>query len=250
MHRLAAFLLLLSTTALAAEPDWYTVEMIIFERIGAASTERWPHDPGFPEISGSVELRWSAAGASRAFTRLGAQALKLGGIYRRLRAMPDLHPVLHVAWRQPGFARGNAKRVHIRSRDADRAPGMERVPTVEGTARLHRSRYLHLLMDLRYFRPDTSTARGTPEAPADDTEVVPGQSFEQAEAESREASGDAALWVVVPEYFRLTETRRMRSRELHYFDHPLFGAIVQIIPYERPKAPQSPPEPSSPQTIP
>ena len=37
----------------------------------------------------------------------------------------------------------------------------------------------------------------------------------------------------VPE-IRLKERRRMRSKELHYFDHPRFGVIALITPYTPP----------------
>lgn len=30
--------------------------------------------------------------------------------------------------------------------------------------------------------------------------------------------------------YRLTEQRRIRSQELHYFDHPKFGALVRVVP--------------------
>ena len=30
------------------------------------------------------------------------------------------------------------------------------------------------------------------------------------------------------DYARLTESRRVRLNEIHYFDHPLFGLIVQV----------------------
>lgn len=33
---------------------------------------------------------------------------------------------------------------------------------------------------------------------------------------------------------RLVELRRIRSREVHYFDHPRFGAILQLIPVSTP----------------
>ncbi len=39
---------------------------------------------------------------------------------------------------------------------------------------------------------------------------------------------------------RLTEQRRMRSKELHYFDNPRFGVIALITPYEPPAAEASP----------
>ena len=35
-------------------------------------------------------------------------------------------------------------------------------------------------------------------------------------------------------YAHLVETRRMRSEEVHYIDHPLFGALIRIEPYPRP----------------
>jgi hypothetical protein len=31
--------------------------------------------------------------------------------------------------------------------------------------------------------------------------------------------------------YRLQQSRRMRSNEVHYLDHPLFGIIVQVTPY-------------------
>ncbi|MGB5299133.1 MAG: CsiV family protein, partial [Thiogranum sp.] len=42
----------------------------------------------------------------------------------------------------------------------------------------------------------------------------------------------------VPE-IRLRQQRRMRSKELHYFDHPRFGVIALITPYQ----PEPEPEP-------
>jgi len=32
--------------------------------------------------------------------------------------------------------------------------------------------------------------------------------------------------------YRLYETRRMRSKEIHYFDHPMMGIVVKVTPYE------------------
>ena len=33
-------------------------------------------------------------------------------------------------------------------------------------------------------------------------------------------------------YFELNESRRMRSKELHYLDHPAMGIIVKVTPVE------------------
>jgi hypothetical protein len=45
--------------------------------------------------------------------------------------------------------------------------------------------------------------------------------------------------------YSLQEKRRMRSGELHYFDHPLFGVIAEVNPYSAP-APVVPAEPAAP----
>jgi hypothetical protein len=39
-----------------------------------------------------------------------------------------------------------------------------------------------------------------------------------------------------PRYPNLRESRRLRSKELHYFDNPRFGAILQLLPIKTPDA--------------
>jgi hypothetical protein len=34
---------------------------------------------------------------------------------------------------------------------------------------------------------------------------------------------------------RLTESRKVKLKELHYFDHPLYGVLLQVTPYHRPQ---------------
>jgi hypothetical protein len=42
--------------------------------------------------------------------------------------------------------------------------------------------------------------------------------------------------LVLQSSYSLDEKRRMRSGELHYFDHPMFGVIAEVNPYEPPEA--------------
>lgn len=46
--------------------------------------------------------------------------------------------------------------------------------------------------------------------------------------------------------YRLRESRRMRSREIHYLDHPMFGIIALVTPYEPPAVPAAVPAPAIP----
>jgi hypothetical protein len=173
--------------------------------------------------------------------------------------------MLHLAWIQPGVSSEQAQQIHIRndnatlgtvttrgdeSQPAFNEPGyaptlssrihMARNPSkaaLDGTLRVHRARYLHVQADLLYYRPldgdvgaampSADNAGATPVADSPDTALI-----EQLLAEEDTA----------PRLFRLTESRRMRSRELHYLDHPLFGMLVEAWPVELPDAPEVTPE--------
>jgi hypothetical protein len=103
---------------------------------------------------------------------------------------------------------------------------------LDGTLRVHRARYLHIEADLLYYRPLDGDASAAP-APADDPNAAPiVDSPDTALIEQLLAEIDRA-----PRLFRLTESRRMRSRELHYLDHPLFGVLVEAWPVELPEMP-------------
>jgi hypothetical protein len=89
--------------------------------------------------------------------------------------------------------------------------------TLDGTFTLWQSRFLHADVDLGYRRTYV---------PAPPASTVP-------------PAADAAQAVVPPAspepvtlYVRMTESRRLRGDELHYLDHPLFGVLVTVSPYE------------------
>lgn len=126
----------------------------------------------------------------------------------------------------------------------DDATGPALVRPLDGVAQLSVSRYLHLDLDLVYLPDDLNSA----------VLDVPAATREWTEEEKREreerrrtliealARGDitleeAEILSLEPERqlfqgFRLNQFRRLRSRELHYFDHPVFGVIVMVTPRE------------------
>jgi hypothetical protein len=78
-------------------------------------------------------------------------------------------------------------------------------PYIDGTIKLIRKRFLHVDADFIYRAPYIDEA---------------------ANKLSREK------W---PQAFRLVESRRMRSREVHYLDHPMFGILILATPYVAPE---------------
>ena len=192
--------------AVAAD-RWFTVEMIVFDDLRGEGlhAEHWPADPGEPSVDGSIELErlpgGQPDGAAHAFRLVNRSELSLTGARNSLRRSAHYRPLLHAAWRLPGVRSDAARPAHVGARlshsDADAADG-ER-PTVQGTVKVSLARYLHVELDLLYIRP---------------------------------ASGEIPAPETVPTRFRLVSERKMRSKELHYIDHPLFGVLVWIAPFE------------------
>ena len=78
------------------------------------------------------------------------------------------------------------------------APADSGVYEVEGTVSVTRGRYLHF--DVKLWMSDPRSLDG-------------------------EKNG----------FFQLQESRRMRSREIHYLDHPALGMLVMVVPAEVPE---------------
>ena len=214
-------------------PDWFEVELVVFRHTqpGAGASETWPADPGRPAVEGARELD-PAATALAPFMALPPTASRLTAQWDKLVKSSRYEPIAYFAWLQPPLERGRSPAVRIASpappeppvdpnaaappttpapefafAPDPNAPPVEPLPPplrvpLDGTATVGLQRYLYLALDLVFQPGDLPPlVDGTPMPP-----------------------------------FRLTETRRMRSKELHYFDHPLFGALVLITP--RPAPPE------------
>lgn len=129
---------------------------------------------------------------------LRADELKLGGEYRRVRAISGYVPLLHTGWVQPGLPEDQSEPFDLAT-----------IGTLNprGTVRVHLSRFLHVTLDLTYRDQDVSVAS--------------------------EGTAGLSELALAPRY-RLRTTRNVRSGELHYFDHPAFGVLVRVTPRAAP----------------
>ena len=162
----------------------------------------------------------------------------------------NLHSVLlHSAWRQPGMSKTNALNVKINhfipeentavdetsiyqddldntqfntkkndnneqfsSDDNNTSNSLEinqenKGYVLSGYIKLILSRYLHLKIDLIYHKLKS----------------------EMTEQFFTDEFGEDDL---LPDIYHITQTRRLRSNELHYIDHPVISIIVLITPYK------------------
>lgn len=124
------------------------------------------------------------------FQVLDASEYELTDAFSRLRATPDVRPILHTAWRQPVFGPDDAGTLNLTS--------IARPPRrLGGSVSVFLSRYLHLTLDLALAEQPQANTNGL-------------------------GFGEAVV-------YRLAERRnKMRSDELHFFDHPRFGALARI----------------------
>ena len=202
---LVAFTAMLSVTA-DASARWFTVEIIVFDdpESRALHEEHWPPDPGEPSLEGAIELTVPIGSGPdedvpHAFRLLDRSELSLNGAWDALRRSARHRPLLHAGWRLPGARPGAARPAHLGAFLADPAGGGGGgLPSVRGTVKVSLARYLQVDVDLLY---------------------------------GRFADGAVAASDGTPTRFRLEAQRRMRSGELHYIDHPLFGVLMRITPF-------------------
>ncbi|MET0090835.1 MAG: CsiV family protein [Candidatus Thiodiazotropha sp.] len=210
--RLLLWLILILPGLAAAQDDagdapWYQFEVLVFQRIaaGAGSTEHWPMDPGEPSQDGAVYLsRGSAVVNDQAipFVQLPAEDQQLADTWQTLRRSRDYRPLYLMAWRQPVHAPEQAEPVYF-SLASDDGSGL---PKLEGRVSFGLKRYLHMEADILLRLP----------------------------AEYEAGAQQGLTYPPAYQGYRMQETRRMRSGQLNYLDHPVLGIIAVAERYEIP----------------
>lgn len=203
-------LLLCAGTAHAQNdaPD-YLIEVVIFETL--AGRDLAAGGLYYPRIENSIRLG-SEAAVAQGFLPV-EQGLKLGENAAAIAASRRYRLLRHLSWRQPGLSAEQAKAIRVGlgssipiflsdelSPDDDFFPGSPN-PTP------NRARAI-----------TTNTVNGT-------ITVRLGRFLHM---DARLAFTDENT----NETFRLAQSRKMRSGELHYIDNPRFGLLTQITPLD------------------
>ena len=223
---IALLLLTLATSVIAESQNWYQLELILFSHNSPTfrDSERWPDDLALPNANLAISLGplTTAEAKSTAFALLDKSVMQLLDEAERIDRDESLTLLSHLAWLQPGLPADQAKAVWIAIPDpegeADGQPPLG-PPILEGTLSLSLSRYLHLAVDLLY-----RAALPSSELPVN-SGTSPMDLFQLSE-QSPTIYSETGQW----QLYRKEESRRMRSNELHYLDHPLFGILVLISP--------------------
>lgn len=223
-----------------------------------APQEGSPEKPSQPGVSAGTP----APPKPPPFVTLPAEDLEYRGKAAYMARNGGYRVLFHNAWLQPVGEQAEALPI-VLDRSGDGGPW----PELQGSILLYLARYLHLETDLwlntqgQYFPgrwrmpppplspvsliveepeplPATADAIGVAAParsplPARDSEPAP--VGESGTADSSTGEFVAEVEETGPVYpFRhavtLRQTRRMRSDELHYLDHPMFGLVIKLTP--------------------
>ena len=183
----------------------YDVEIIIFEDKHARYLKS--------EIWNQNTEQQSAATKTNKINASGFKSIKpaiLKKQYKRINASSEYNVLFYGAWRQAGLEKSKAFEINIKelkSSHTDRSKN-----SLTGTFKLVLARYLHIYNQLTYQQKMTVSAA----------------SEKQTEVLSNDMAPHNGL-------YPLNSHRRMRSKKLHYIDHPLVGMLIQINPVEKTK---------------
>jgi len=133
---------------------------------------------------------------------------------------------------------------------------------VSGSLNLYRSRYIHIRPDLEvdqliFTIPDEAPLSDEPADATEDgvmtmavtpetmnnSDALPGAEGQMMIVPSNEGLTNEPVTEPEPEWIplraaKIKRSRRMRSGEVHYLDHPLLGMVVKVTPWEEPEESQ------------
>lgn len=235
--------------------SWYQVEVIVFDYSNPdLDREFWYENPGLPQLDDAIDPITSLpdeveeitteinqilpedAGREDpeeedlteervAYLALPQEKLRLQNDFRRLERLASYRPLLHVAWQQPGLEESRIRYVHLDKMEEVPAPIIlpgpdlqvnpedtelytPPEPVFDGLVRLRTTSNLYIDVDFAYF-------------PEDFPALLDRQLRRVGEQNEQLVNFDA-------DYVRLKTSRRVWLNDLNYFDHPLFGILIQI----------------------
>ena len=241
---ISALFFLLINTSFAEDMRYYDVEVVIIENLSNKSrnSENWPLQVNLVQAEKTVQLgqpalkEWlpKVVDLKSSYKLLKADTYQLTDKVEKISESKTQRVIFHTAWRQPGLDKKQALPIYFK-REVPAPPVVEDLsnsdqssedgsiaaksnPSIlEGILRVTLARYLHLEAEL-------TLKDKIPEIENSDNpfSVLDNQS----ELNNIDKQG------VI--HFN-QKRRRIRSKELHYLDHPALGILILITPYEIPE---------------
>ncbi|ACV26557.1 CsiV family protein [Kangiella koreensis] len=226
---LAACLMLAFSTNSALAQSVFDVEFIVFKRIDQQDNAAQVKETNLPELNDEISLNELPEG----YSQLLASQFKLEGVYNRLRTSPNIRPLLHFGWRQPLMDKADTPWLHYNLSDEAETEGLEQF---EGVIRFSRNQGLLVEHKVIGFKPmripqqflSSEPQNSSNENSDEDMNAI----FVDAEALNDQIVVDQQMPDQLHGYFVLSENRKVKLDELHYFDHPNMGILLKVTPHK------------------
>ena len=222
MKHILKLILLIYPVILFANEVGYEVEVILFENLSSQYTdsEKWPDSNNnnitinqTNNIDNMIDIN-STEYNDPIFEKLPPESSRLYKQLEKLQNDSNYNILAHKIWKQTGLDVDKAFPVRINSENmtSDTANSAQQLlespsstgkSSLTGSVTLIMSRYLHVNTDLTYRRLQSSPKNNN----SDYTNL--GNHYKA---------------------YPIMFERRMRSKEIHYIDHPLVGMIVLAVP--------------------
>ena len=204
-------LVLLSIHSISfATETGYEVELIIFEDTSSRylKSEDWTYNDML--LHSDINSSASAQKKDPEYTQLNWESAKLKSQFEKLSNNSNFKILINKRWKQTGLDRNETFNIPLNSMpEKETDVSLQNVTQdiqqnlhvtesyITGNVKLIMSRYLHFNINLKYFKPQTDNL----------------------------GNRELISYPIVNE-------RRMKSREIHYIDHPLIGIVVLATPYK------------------
>jgi len=215
-----------------------------------------------PVMPASVPVRVSASSLARSGSPrlLPKSSLRLNWLVKRLKSQKNLNPKLHIGWRQAVKPRHLAQPLHLFAGQnfANRfnqdgsaigplldtgLPQSSQQPwplwEIDGLFNVYLSHYLFIEIELnRKIASNITLKIPNPVAQDSSSQQPQGVVKPQDDSTSLVSSAESSPLLADPTQLEsqlpwlinhpMVQHRRVKSKEIHYFDHPDMGIVVQI----------------------
>lgn len=241
----------------AVEKQYYIVEVVLFKNINeqGKNDEFWNkpdilNDDSISELVNETPENNQASNDIPALAEydmqnrqflplrngiaaLSAENYKLSDSAAHLRYSPNYKLLAHFGWTQRSLSKKRALPIQITSNQFSD----DLIP--HGSLKLYVSRYLHMLVDLKASEciyPEKTSLTEQSDMDMDkalDEQLENGTSKLTEEKVVEDITKNIALDTnqCVNQVYQFKQNRKMRSRELHYIDNPVFGLLIYVTPF-------------------
>ena len=238
---ISVLFLALANISYAEDMRYYDVEVVVIENLNPLDrkSENWPLQVHMAQPEKIIPLgepvpnlkEWlpTDVDLKLAYKLLKPADYQLNGHVEKLTETKSKRVIFHTAWRQPGLDKNQSIPVYFKREVAaqplienesqanvGQVENQQRLATpsiLEGILRVTLARYLHLEAELSLREKQPELSGENPFEILDTNTSAP----------VTEKQGIIHL---------KQQRRRIRSKELHYLDHPVLGILLLITPYE------------------